>query len=242
MKKTQDTDIPPALHYVRFVGEMHQNELDPESGDEDDDIADRTKPLRVAICMSKQASYRLLQAQYLQCDIAFKRVVGFYEFELSGYDRDAKIGTNSFYQTRSIPMTDEHLLGLVYCRVFVTRQTAAAHQFIFQNIDRIVKEDTGQPLQWRHLHAKSLLDFPGILTLTGDQHRGQAKGDWKCLVLRCKVYDAVHQVLDFISPHWQNSSLDSTISMKHIELYLSLARMIISAASSGFVIPTMWET
>lgn len=178
MKNIQDADVAPALHYVRFVGEVHQSQLDHESGDEDEDAADRTKPLRVAICMSKQASHRLLEAQYLQCDIAFKRVVGFYEFELSGYDRSAKIG-NSYCQSHCMLMTrtDEHL-GLVYCRVFVTRQTAAAHLFIFQNIDRIVKEDTGQPLQWRHLHAKSLLDFPGILTLTADQHRGQAKGNF----------------------------------------------------------------
>jgi hypothetical protein len=98
MKETQDADVAPALHYVRFVGEIQQSLLDDDSGDEDEDAADRTKSFRVVICMSKQASYRLTKAQYLQCDIAFKRVVGFYEFELSGYDRDAKMG-NSYHQS-----------------------------------------------------------------------------------------------------------------------------------------------
>jgi hypothetical protein len=65
--------------------------------------------------------------------------------------------------------------------VFVTRQTAAAHLSIFRHIDRIVKEDTGQALQWRHLHSKSLQDFPGILTVTADQHKGQAKGKLRIL-------------------------------------------------------------
>jgi hypothetical protein len=96
MKKIQDSNVAPELHYVRFVGEI-ENQLDNDSGDEGEETADRTKPLRVAICMSKQASRRLLEAQYLQCDIAFKRVVGYYEFELSGYDRDAKIGNSCLF-------------------------------------------------------------------------------------------------------------------------------------------------
>lgn len=39
-------------------------------------------PFRVVVCMLREASRQLLQAQYLQSDIAFKRVVGFQEFEL----------------------------------------------------------------------------------------------------------------------------------------------------------------
>jgi hypothetical protein len=39
--------------------------------------------------MSKEGSKRLLQAQYIQSDIGFKRVIGFVEFELASLDRDA---------------------------------------------------------------------------------------------------------------------------------------------------------
>lgn len=46
--------------------------------------------------MSKEGSQRLLKAQYVQSDIGFKRVVGFYEFELAGMDRDANT-SNPFF-------------------------------------------------------------------------------------------------------------------------------------------------
>jgi hypothetical protein len=97
MKEIQDANVDPELHYVRFVGELQQSQFEHDSGDEGEGAADRSKPLRAAICMSKQASRWLLEAQYLQCDIAFKRVVGYYEFELSGYDRDAKIGNSRLF-------------------------------------------------------------------------------------------------------------------------------------------------
>jgi hypothetical protein len=37
--------------------------------------------------MSQEGSERLMSARYLQSDMAFKRVVGFYEFELAAVDR-----------------------------------------------------------------------------------------------------------------------------------------------------------
>ena len=43
--------------------------------------------VRIVICMTREGSQRLLQAQYLQSDMAFKRVVGFHEFELAAIDR-----------------------------------------------------------------------------------------------------------------------------------------------------------
>ncbi|KAF7981503.1 hypothetical protein HWV62_33057 [Athelia sp. TMB] len=81
-------------------------------------------------------------------DIAFKRVSGFLEFEIA------------------IP----------YCRVYLNRQSAAAHAIVFQKIEEIVMEDTGESLKWRHLHANSLDEHVGILQWAGDQHGGQAKG------------------------------------------------------------------
>ncbi|KAG6917541.1 hypothetical protein DXG01_002177 [Tephrocybe rancida] len=101
------------------------DEVPPQDGDNnEDERTDPTQPLRIVICMTRAASHRLLKAQYLQCDIGFKRVVGFQEFELAGMDRTS----NS---------------SITYCRVFVTRQTAAAHLRVFQEIDRIVLQDTG---------------------------------------------------------------------------------------------------
>lgn len=67
--------------------------------------------------------------------------------------------------------------ALTYCRVYVNRQSAAAHHLIFHKLEAIVQQDTGETLKWRHLHSESLSDLTGILQWTGDQHGGQAKGD-----------------------------------------------------------------
>jgi hypothetical protein len=69
------------------------------------------------------------------------------------------------------------ILGVVFCRVFLNRQTAVAHAYVFDAIEEIVKEDTGRFLRWRHIHASDLDETDGmILQWTGDQHGGQAKG------------------------------------------------------------------
>ena len=62
------------------------------SAHEEDDSDESGDPLRIVICMSKESSRRLLHAQYLQSDIAFKRVSGFLEFEIGGSNQNANIG------------------------------------------------------------------------------------------------------------------------------------------------------
>ncbi|KAG6874677.1 hypothetical protein C0992_007001 [Termitomyces sp. T32_za158] len=90
-------------------------------------------------------------------DIGFKRVVGFYEFELACLDRDANT-------------------SMIFCRVFLNRQSAAAHERLFHEIKDIVKIDTGRALQWHHLHGDSVDETEGmILQFAADQHAGQAK-------------------------------------------------------------------
>ena len=42
--------------------------------------------VRMVICMALEESWRLLEMQYAQSDIAFKHVVGFYEFEIASID------------------------------------------------------------------------------------------------------------------------------------------------------------
>lgn len=66
---------------------------------------------------------------------------------------------------------------MTYCRVFLNRQNAIAHRLLFEAIDRILLQDTGRTLQWRHLHGKSADDTSvGVFQLAVDQHGGQAKG------------------------------------------------------------------
>lgn len=47
---------------------------------------------------------------------------------------------------------------------------------VFRQIEKIVLEDTGASLKWRHLHSDSLTEHTGILQWAGDQHGGQVKG------------------------------------------------------------------
>jgi hypothetical protein len=57
--------------------------------DDNDTPPSSDKKTRIIICMAPDSSARLQQAQYLQSDIGFKRIVGFDEFEIASMDRDA---------------------------------------------------------------------------------------------------------------------------------------------------------
>lgn len=162
--------------YIRFAMEISVLESEHSTNSSLDKEAQNT-PFRVAICMTKQSSTHLLHAQFLQSDIGFKRIVGFKEFVLGGQDSDSRQSKHKF-EFLYINIILLIILGYVYCRVYLNRQTAAAHQFVFQKISEIVKLDTGHELLWRHLHSSSanLEDACGILQITVDQHGGQAKG------------------------------------------------------------------
>ncbi|KAJ7764293.1 hypothetical protein B0H16DRAFT_1799720 [Mycena metata] len=158
LKALQDENLPPEERYIRSM--MSFDIASVERHEEDEwDNTDRGTKLRIIVCMYPKGSKRLLEAgRYLQSDIAFKRIVGFLEFEIACMER----GSNT---------------SIIFCRVFLNRQSAVAHQHVFAAIEDIVFEDTGKRLRWRHLHATSLDDYDGmILEWAADQHRGQAKG------------------------------------------------------------------
>lgn len=62
------------------------------------------------------------------------------------------------------------LTAVVVARAFTTSQSAEAHRFLFSHVFRIAQEDTGQSVQFRHIHGS------GIDTITADGHDGQALG------------------------------------------------------------------
>jgi hypothetical protein len=84
-----DAKLPPEHRYIRYAAEIP--DLGLEVHDEDDlDSVDAAKPFRIVICMTMEASRCLLNAQFLQSDIGFKRIVGFQEFELGAFDRRSR--------------------------------------------------------------------------------------------------------------------------------------------------------
>ncbi|KAG6899107.1 hypothetical protein C0993_000824 [Termitomyces sp. T159_Od127] len=167
--------------YIRSMVDIPSHEHVDHPEDEQP-LANESQSLRIIVCMTKKSSERLLHAQYLQCDIGFKRVLGYQEFELAGMDHASNI-------------------SVTYCRVFVTRQTAVAHQRVFEEIAKIVYQDTGKALKWRHLHARTLNDYDGmILLLTLDQHGGQAKGIGLYLQKLCQE-ESLRNKQDLHEPH-----------------------------------------
>ncbi|KIJ47690.1 hypothetical protein M422DRAFT_248695 [Sphaerobolus stellatus SS14] len=138
-------------HYVRFIGTF--SKVDGSFLGEDT----QEECIRLIICMFPESSRRLIQNHYLQSDIAFSRLTNYEEFELGGWD-------------------DETRVSVCYCRIFLNCQSAIAHFLVFWNIHRIVMNDTGQGLQWRHLHSETLDKPVGIFSFSVDQHLGQAQG------------------------------------------------------------------
>ncbi|KAJ4463942.1 hypothetical protein C8R41DRAFT_898717 [Lentinula lateritia] len=111
LKAQQDSSLEPDAHYVRAVIEIPITELQLDENDlvEDQPGEVALQPLRIAICMTLEASRRFVKTQYLQSDIGFKRIMGFYEFEVASIDR---------YSNTSITL----------CRVYLNHQTAHAHR------------------------------------------------------------------------------------------------------------------
>ncbi|KAJ6506213.1 hypothetical protein C8R47DRAFT_1241345 [Mycena vitilis] len=159
LKAQQDANLPRDKHYIRRIITIDLDKS-PRHDEDEDNKDHKDDKIRIIICMTQETSQRLLSTgRYLQSDIAFRRIAMFLEFELACMDRDANT-------------------SLIFCRVYLNRQTAAAHQRIFEEIEAIVQEDTGKALKWRHLHGMSADGVYGdmVLSWTADQHRGQAKG------------------------------------------------------------------
>ncbi|KAJ7140269.1 hypothetical protein C8R43DRAFT_892789 [Mycena crocata] len=161
LKEHQDSKLPKELHYIRRILAVNIEPADEAEMNEDDDISvKKDNRLRIIICMTPEASRRLLASgRHLQCDIAFKRIVGFKEFEVAGMEKDANT-------------------SIVYIRIYMNRMSALAHQRVFEEIEAVIFEDTGKHLQWHPIHAASKDDGLDrmILSWVADQHRGQAKG------------------------------------------------------------------
>ncbi|KAK7013858.1 hypothetical protein R3P38DRAFT_3322433 [Favolaschia claudopus] len=138
LKEWQDTNLEPDEHYIRKIMEVPDLPVDEFDADHDSPLTSEfpATTLQIIICMSLTGSERLLNAQYIQSDIAFSRIEEFLELEMAAMDRVANT-------------------SVIFLRVYLNRQTAAAHQLIFIEIEKIFEGDTGATLQWRHLHANS---------------------------------------------------------------------------------------
>ncbi|KIJ32919.1 hypothetical protein M422DRAFT_265259 [Sphaerobolus stellatus SS14] len=84
----------------------------------------------------------------------------------------------------------EYARSVVVCRAFTSSQSAEAHRILFQRIFEIVEADTGQQVQFRHIHGS------GWDTVIGDEHRGQALG------LGLRLQDMCRDMPGYCSIDW----------------------------------------
>ncbi|KAK7024601.1 hypothetical protein VNI00_016162 [Paramarasmius palmivorus] len=149
----QKETFPADSQYIRKIIEVKNANLPSDEHDNGED-------LRIIVTMTKEGARRLQKSNLLQADIAFKRIPGWKEFEMVARNR---------------PSNTVNVFG----RVYMTRETTTAHFLVFQAIEEIVRQDTGKPIYWRHLYAKSNdeKDQDGLMWMfVADQHLGQAKG------------------------------------------------------------------
>ncbi|KAJ7252177.1 hypothetical protein C8J57DRAFT_1238053 [Mycena rebaudengoi] len=96
LKELQNLNLPVDSHYIRrMIAE------DPPPLHEEDEVEEPQKDpqLRIIICMTKEASRRLISmGQYFQSDIAFKRISRYFEFELAAKDREANTSFGLYLQ------------------------------------------------------------------------------------------------------------------------------------------------
>ncbi|KAJ3873403.1 hypothetical protein F5051DRAFT_337723 [Lentinula edodes] len=199
LKTQQDLILPPEDWYIRRLVEIPASLLKDDSDDvPEDESVSKTDALRIVICMTSETSQRFITAQHLQSDIGFKRVIGYYEFEVAAVDPDSNT-------------------SITYCRVFLTRQTAFAHLQVLREIDGVLKDDTGRTLHWRHIHGDRIDDYEGnILNWVVDQHGSQAKGIGLYLEELAK---SLPLKMDF---HRPSCSIQSLGPYDHLRRFLTL--------------------
>ncbi|POG77570.1 hypothetical protein GLOIN_2v1545568 [Rhizophagus irregularis DAOM 181602=DAOM 197198] len=106
----------------------------------------------IITCMLDNQAKKLITLDYFQIDVSFKRVKGeINEFEINKYD-------------------SKHHLILSFCRIFTNVFTAEGYHRLFSSLFQIIREVSGQSIQFRHIHGS------GIGCILADLDAAQAKG------------------------------------------------------------------
>ncbi|KAL0571531.1 hypothetical protein V5O48_010432 [Marasmius crinis-equi] len=164
LKAQQDALLDPKDWYIQRVIEIPLKDVPRRIEDDQWDQGEggfdqHTDVFRLVVCMTPEGSERLGKSQFNQSDIAFKQVVGYYEFEVAGIDRSSN--------------TD-----VTFCRIYLTRRNAEAHCLALRMIDEILQEDIGRGMHFRHIHGEHVNNCGEglILNWVVDQDRAQALG------------------------------------------------------------------
>ena len=112
LKAVQDKDLPPSLHYIRYIAEVPLSAM--TTHEEDDISSDGTgELLRIVICMSMESSRRLLAAQYLQSDSC--RVSWAWNWWIRTKCKDWSVGLRFFHAGWTLSYHSITSLDLLSC-------------------------------------------------------------------------------------------------------------------------------
>ncbi|KZV94685.1 hypothetical protein EXIGLDRAFT_822529 [Exidia glandulosa HHB12029] len=129
----RENALERSLRYVRAVESVQVN----------------GKTFRFVLCMFPEQSRALQQAKRITADSAFKRVVGWKEFEIETWD-------------------DSSMRSITCARVFMDSLTADAYLLVLKRIYQTVLSDCDEPWQFSYLHGR------GTDTSTTDQDNAEA--------------------------------------------------------------------
>jgi hypothetical protein len=117
LKKKQDESLPVQSHYIRRM--IHLTNVPVH--DEDDPVIDGdSSDVYIVICMTNEGSQRLRKAQYIQSDMAFKRVVNYFEFEMATVDRINNTSMFVLSSVESLSNLGFHRYNLLPCLCYPT--------------------------------------------------------------------------------------------------------------------------
>ena len=146
--------LPLEEQYVRYA-EVHNVAGEPK--------------FSLVICMLRAMSRHLMQAKRVSIDTSFRQLHDWEEFEIESWESDSKRCKGEVHLFSAM---DSHLgsAAVVCSRAFTTSQSAEAHFVLLKRIFEIASQDTGLPVQFKHIHGQ------GFETWIADAHKGQGLG------------------------------------------------------------------
>ncbi|KAK0213592.1 hypothetical protein IW262DRAFT_1301071 [Armillaria fumosa] len=213
MKRIQDEEeVTP---YIRVIKRMSWHSLRHE-WDDADESDDEEGPLsgseddcfRLIVCMLPERSQDFHKAKWVQCDISFKRVPGWNEFELVSVDRETNqvrqdTGKDIEYRHLHSPSLEEHR-GILHWAADQHRGQAKGLGLHLQDIAREMgkeRRDLHEP--GRSLYSLGVYEHLHRILRICEAHI--TRGIASCAVPNYTVKEKMHSLLCVRHPDWDGA-------------------------------------
>ncbi|KAK0481017.1 hypothetical protein EDD18DRAFT_1113379 [Armillaria luteobubalina] len=213
MKRIQDEEeVTP---YIQVIKQMSWHSLRHE-WDEINKSDDKEGPLsrsdddcfRLIVCMLPERSQDFLEAKWVQCDISFKRVPGWNEFELVSVDQETNqvrqdMGKDIQYRHLHSPSLEEHQ-GIMHWAADQHRGQAKGLGLHLQDIAREMdKEQMDLHEPGRSLYSLGVYEHLHRILRICEAHI--TRGIASCAVPDYRVKEKMHSLLCVRHPDWDRA-------------------------------------